>query len=321
MVVIGGCGDYSLEDSIFVEGLGDGLVCVPYDLLNKFLGSIGDCDLGISVSDGYSMGIVYTGGSVSFVCSAGLLYPVIGSVVDFEKAEFSIADFSMGLKKLLLSIGNDDLRPVLSGLYVNNSGGVCDMVSTDAHVMGIYSLDYVMGSNFSFIIPSKVVSLLVGLLEGDSLLVSYNEKNADFSFSGKVLRFRFIDGKYPNYRAVIPDSNDKDYIFDKSNFQSALKRVGIFANKQSNLVRLSFSDKGLMVIGEDIDYVTRGEELLSCDYHGDYDIGFSSKYFNLLKAIDSSDFRLSLGDINKAGLIYDCDSDRYTGLLMPLMLN
>lgn len=137
---------------------------------------------------------------------------------------------------------------------------------------------------------------------------------------------RFIEGRYPNYNSVIPQNNPNKVILDRLSFLNALKRVSVFSNQASNLIRLQLSDKNIIVSAQDIDFSTAAEETIPCDYTGTpMSIGFKSSFLiDILNNIPSSDISLELSDPSRAGLIIPAENEENEDLLMllmPMMLN
>lgn len=137
---------------------------------------------------------------------------------------------------------------------------------------------------------------------------------------------RFIEGRYPNYNSVIPQNNTNKVVLDRLAFLNALKRVSVFSNQASNLVKLQLSDKNIVVSAQDIDYSTAAEETIPCDYTGTaMNVGFKSNFLiEILNNIPSSEISLELSDPSRAGLILPTENEENEDLLMllmPMMLN
>src|SRR5690606_27955269 len=114
------------------------------------------------------------------------------------------------ISKTIFASGNDDLRPVMSGVFFQFSTEGLTFVATDAHKLVKYSREDIPASQTAeFIMPKKPLNLLKGILSGShsEVLIEYNESNAKFTFDDTTLICRLIDGKYPNYEAVIPKEN------------------------------------------------------------------------------------------------------------------
>ena len=138
---------------------------------------------------------------------------------------------------------------------------------------------------------------------------------------------RLIDGKYPNYDAVIPKENPNVLEIDRLQFLQAAKRSSIFSSKSTNQVKLDIKGNKLVIKAEDIDFNNKSEEVLDCNYNGsDISIGFNSKFIvEMLSNLDSELIKLELSSPSRAGIIspgiIDDDSESIIMLVMPIMLN
>lgn len=230
----------------------------------------------------------------------------------------------------LLATGNDELRPVMSGVYCElNEAGVT-FVATDAHkLVRFRRTDIETGVDASFILPKKPLNQLKHSLVDidDRVKIEYNEKNAYFSF-GKVQLFcRLIEGKYPNYEVVIPQDNPNKLIIDRMQIVNSLRRVGIYANQSTQQVRFKISGKELVLSAEDVDFANEAKERLNCSYDGeDMEIGFSSRFmYELINNIEDEQILIEMSSPNRAGLIKPANpvdpNEDLLMLIMPVMLN
>lgn len=180
-----------------------------------------------------------------------------------------------------------------------------------------------------FIMPKKPLNLLKGILSGseEEVTIAYNDSNARFSFENVVLVCRLIDGKYPNYEAVIPKENPNKLLIPRGQFLSSVRRVSIFSNKTTHQIRLKIAGTELNISAEDIDYSNRAEERLTCSYQGDdLQIGFNSRFLvEMLSNLGSDDVSLEMSLPNRAGILTPADGldpgEAVTMLVMPVMLN
>jgi DNA polymerase III subunit beta len=230
----------------------------------------------------------------------------------------------------LLATGNDELRPVMSGVYCElNELGVT-FVATDAHKLVRYRRsDVKTGVDASFILPKKPLHQLKNILSDtdEQVKIEYNEKNAFFSFQHINLFCRLIEGKYPNYEVVIPQENPNKLIIDRIQIVNSLRRVGIFANQSTQQVRFKISGKELVLSAEDVDFANEAKERLSCSYEGeDMEIGFSARFmYELLNNIEEEQVLIEMSTPNRAGIMspatpLDPNEDLLM-LIMPVMLN
>ena len=173
------------------------------------------------------------------------------------------------------------------------------------------------------------MNLLKGILNGSEsdITIEYNDSNAKFTFDQTVLICRLIDGKYPNYEAVIPKENPNKLSIDRNLFLNSVRRVSIFSNKTTHQIRLKIAGAELNISAEDIDYSNKAEERLTCDYQGDdMQIGFNSRFLTeMLNNLTSQDVSLEMSLPNRAGILTPVDGldqgELVTMLVMPVMLN
>ena len=232
--------------------------------------------------------------------------------------------------KSLFATGNDELRPVMSGVFFQFSPEHLRFVSTDAHKLVRYTRnDARSEGSAEFIMPKKPLNLLkatLGVAQGD-VVIKYNEANCHFVFDHVELTCRLIDGKYPNYEAVIPQNNPNTLTVNRIGFLSSIKRVNIYSNKSTHQVRLKISGNELQISAEDVDSATRADERITCQYSGsDMEIGFNSRFLvDMLNNLESDDIQMKLSDPNRAGLLFPADGleegEDILMLVMPVMIN
>jgi DNA polymerase-3 subunit beta len=181
----------------------------------------------------------------------------------------------------------------------------------------------------SFILPKKPMNLLRSTLSGienEDVEIVYNQKNVRFSVGNLTMTSRLVNGKYPNYEAVIPVNNPNILIVDRTNFLNTLRRVSIYANQSTLQVRLSISGNSMEMSAEDIDYANAGVEKLTVNYTGeDLEIGFNSKFLiEMLQNMDSEQVQIEMSTPGRAGILvpYDVDDEEedILMLVMPIML-
>ena len=234
------------------------------------------------------------------------------------------------INKTIFAAGNDDLRPVMSGVFFQFSNESLTFVATDAHKLVRYSRNDVKADQTAeFIMPKKPLNILKGILSttDQDVNIEYNDSNAKFSFGNTSIICRLIDGKYPNYEAVIPKENPNHLTINRDQFLNSVKRVSIFSNKTTHQIRLKIAGAELNISAEDIDYSNKAEERLTCDYQGDdIQIGFNSRFLNeMLSNLESDEVQLEMSLPNRAGILTPVDGlekgEHITMLVMPVMLN
>lgn len=320
----------TMTTQIEIQSKDEGSVAVPAKLLLDILKTFADHPLTFSINDKLGIEISSDYGKYSLSGYNAEEFPKVPSVEKPSAVTLPSESLQKAIDKTLFASGNDDLRPVMSGVFCQMDSDSITFVATDAHKLVRYRrTDLKSDKAASFIIPKKPMNLLKGLLgnvEGDVTL-SYNESNAQFNFGNFTLICRLIDGKYPNYEAVIPADNPNKMTIGKAQFSSSLKRVSIFANKTTHQVRLKISGSQLIISAEDLDFSNAAKEELTCSYEGeDIEIGFNSRFLmEMVNNVDSEAIILELSAPNRAGILLP-ESTEDAGenilmLVMPVMLN
>jgi len=257
-------------------------------------------------------------------------YPRPPALEDTTALVIDSSLMAQAINKTLFATGNDELRLVLSGVFCELSPEDVTFVATDAHKLVRYRrTDLTSPESAAFILPKKPMNLLKNILSSQDVQVTieYNKTNAFFTFSNLSLVCRLIDGKYPNYDAVIPKENPNRLTIDRHALLTTIRRVSIFANQSTHQIRFKVSGQELVLSAEDIDFSNEAKERLSCSYNGeDMEIGFNSKFLlEMLNNIDTEEISLEMSAPNRAGILTPLNNDNKAEdilmLVMPVMLN
>jgi DNA polymerase-3 subunit beta len=180
----------------------------------------------------------------------------------------------------------------------------------------------------NFILPKKPATMLKNILpkESGDVEIRFDKKNAHFKLGNYTMICRQVEGRFPNYNAVIPTSNPYKIIIDRVTLLNAMKRVSVFANQASNLVKLAFSTNEIHISAQDIDFSISAEETISCQFDEEpIKIGFKSSFLiEILGNINSTDIIMEMSDASRAGLILPFENEEgeeILMLLMPMLLN
>lgn len=234
-----------------------------------------------------------------------------------------------GIQSTLFASADDELRPVMNGVYFDITDKDLTFVASDGHKLVRLVSETTKGSErSSFILPKKPANVLRTLLikETEPIIIQFDLNNAVFKIEDFTLTARFIEGRYPNYNSVIPHNNSNTVILNKDSLTAIIKRVSVFGNKQTKLIRVDLSNNAIDVTSQDIDYSTSAKESAEVEYYGDeMSVGFKSTFLiELLNSIESGEVELQLSDPSKAALIVPTQNKegyKLTTLLMPMMLN
>ena len=261
----------TMASTLEVESESEGSVAIPAKLLLETLKTFPEQPLTFVIEDNNTIEISSNHGKYALAYASADEFP---KAISLDKASTTVisADIlATAISKTIFATGNDDLRPVMSGVFFQFSTESLTFVATDAHKLVKYSrTDVKADETAEFIMPKKPLNLLKGILAGsdDTVSIEYNDSNAKFSFENSVLICRLIDGKYPNYEAVIPKENPNHLTISRNQFLNSVRRVSIFSNKTTHQIRLKIAGAELNISAEDIDYSNKAEERLTCDYQG-----------------------------------------------------
>ncbi|WP_274475763.1 DNA polymerase III subunit beta [Mangrovimonas aestuarii] len=320
----------TMSATLDVESDSEGSIAIPARLLLDTLKTFPEQPLTFIVEDNNTIEISSNHGKYALAYADGNEFPKAVTLEDPSSTTILGDVLATAISKTIFAAGNDDLRPVMSGVFFQFSTEGLTFVATDAHKLVKYTREDVKASQQAeFIMPKKPLNLLKGILAGseEEVTIEYNNSNAKFTFENTVLICRLIDGKYPNYEAVIPKENPNKLTIDRSQFLSSVKRVSIFSNKTTHQIRLKVAGAELNISAEDIDYSNKAEERLTCDYQGDdMQIGFNSRFLvEMLNNLSSDDVQLEMSLPNRAGILTPIDGledgEQVIMLVMPVMLN
>ncbi len=321
----------TMTTKLAVEAKKDGDVAIPAKLLLDILKTFPDHPLTFKIDEKtFGVEISSDYGKYKLSGQNGDEFPKTPALEAPSTVNISAEVLQRAIEKTIFAAGNDDLRPVMSGIFCQFETDNVIFVATDAHKLVRYKRnDIKADSASSFIIPKKPMNLMKGLLgpENKDVKVTYNESNARFDFGGFTLICRLIDGNYPNYEAVIPNENPNRLTIDRLSLLSSIKRVSIFANKTTHQVRLKINGSELSVSAEDLDFSNEANERLTCAYEGeDMEIGFNSRFMlEMLNNMGAESVVLELSAPNRAGILVpeqpENDGEDILMLVMPVMLN
>lgn len=313
-----------------VEGVGE--VTIPARLLIDILKNFPDIPVSFNIDEDTLAIEITTGeGRYKMVGHKSDEFPKVPVLENASKWEIPADILACGFEKTIFATGNDEIRPVMTGVYMEMKADGLNFVATDAHKLVRYRrLDIKSETPDSFIVPKKPINQLKNALSGkadEPVMVEFNKTNASFTFADFKLVCRLIDGKYPNYNAVIPQSNPNKLIIDRQLLLSAIRRVAIFSSKATHQIRFKIAGQELTLTAEDLDYYNEAKERLSCNYQGnDMEIGFNSRFFQeMLGNLNQAEIQLEMSAPNRAGIITPVDNQNADEdilmLLMPVMLN
>ncbi len=311
----------------------EGIIAVDTKKILEILKELPEQPLTFNIDiEDLKINIISSTGKYTLVGQNGEDFPQIPSVKADKVTRVDITPDILysGISSSIFATGDDELRPVMNGIFIELQNAGINFVATDAHKLVRYTnKDISVDEDASFILPKKPASILKSVLPKafSDVTLEFDDKNAIFSFENFELICRLVEGVYPNYGTVIPKDNPNKLVVDRVDLYNALKRVSIFANQASNLVGLAISGNQITLNAQDIDYAIAGNEVLNAQYDGDeMEIGFKSNFLvEILNNLSTTEVVFELSDPTRAGIILPKDNENQSEdilmLLMPMMIN
>jgi DNA polymerase-3 subunit beta len=320
----------SMITEITIESKEKGSIAVPARILLDTLKNLPDQPVTFSIDEStYSIEISSDNGRYKLAGENATDFPKVPAVSNDFSAAISSEVLARAVNNTIFATSNDELRPAMTGVYVNLGEKNTTFVATDGHRLVRYRRTDIKSDNGnSIIIPRKALNLLKATLptENTDVSIDFNMSNAFFKFGNIRMICRLIDERFPDYENVIPAQNPIKMTISRTDLLGSLKRISIYANKTTHQVRLKITGSELQVSAEDLDFSNEANERLSCEHEGeDIEIGFNAKFLiEMLTNLDTDQIKLNMSAPNKAGVIIPAEKEKGEDILMlvmPVMLN
>ena len=322
----------TLVGSISVDNIErEGMIAAPAKLMLDSLKEFPEMPLVIDVNDTtWEIQITWSSGHLSIPGASAVSYPAIQSLgAESKNITLDVDMLVGGINKTIFATADDELRPVMNGVYFDFTPESLTFVATDAHKLVKYAAENTTDFTAAFILPKKPANLLKALLlkEEAAVEVTFDAKNVSFQLKNYKLVCRLIEGNYPNYNAVIPAANPNKVVVDRVELLNGIKRVAVCSNPTTNLIRMDIADNKVNLTAQDIDFSVSANETISCSYDGTpVTIGFKSTFLvEILSNIETPTVVVELADSTRAGVFKPGYDDKQSSeslmLLMPMMIN
>ena len=322
----------SMSTQMEIECKESGKFAIPAKILIDTLKKLPNQPLTFQINDSTkAVKIVSDNGEYKLSGENGDDFPKMPVPENISGTKASTSSLLKAIGSTLFATGNDELRAPMTGVLFQMDPDCSTFIATDAHRLVRYKRNEIKTSEAAaFIVPKKALNLLKNSLPNDdtSVDINYNNSNAFFDYGNTKLICRLIDGKYPDYNAVIPKNNNNILVVNKSELLGSLNRVSIYSNKTTNLIRLRITGSEINISAEDIDFANEAQERLGCQYNGeDMEIGFNAKFLiEMLLNIGSDEVSIELSTPTKAGIILPSKEQEDSNedvlmIVMPVMLN
>jgi len=324
----------TIEGRLEIENVEkEGIIAIPARRVLDTLREFSDQPLTFEANENtWEVSISWKSGKLVIPGTSGLSYPKPAALDDTEKNELSISseDLRAGIEKSIFATAEDEMRPVMNGIFINITEDGFTFVATDAHKLVRCGIkDETNGVVSSFILPKKPANLLKNILgkEDAEIKMEFDKRNVIFTLQKYILICRLIEGTYPNYNAVIPTNNPNKLLVDRVELLNSIRRVAVCSNPATNLIKLDINNECIKLTAQDIDYSVSAEESMQCQYDGEpLVIGFKSTFLaEILANIETEQVVVELADSTRAGVFKPVSDEEskydILMLLMPMIIN
>jgi DNA polymerase-3 subunit beta len=310
---------------------GSGLFAISAKILLEPLKKLPEQPLTFDINDdNMEVFIFFENGKYNFIGQNGDTYPQQKSLNENVMTVSMESQVLLnGISRTLFATADDELRPVMNGVYFDIQANVITFVASDGHkLVRLSNRSVTTEGRAAFILPKKPAYLLKTLLakSADPVTVQFDENNACIKTEHFEMTCRLIEGRYPNYASAIPENNPNEVTIERFPFSRVLERVVVFSNQASNLIKLQLMENLIVVSAQDIDFSTSAEEKIACHYNGpSFSIGFKATFLiEMLDNITANEIVLKLADPSRACVIVpaeNAEDEEQLMLLMPMVLN
>src|SRR5690554_178803 len=320
----------SMMTEIDLDAKEDGNIAIPARILMETMRNLPEQPVTFSINhETYSIEISSDNGRFKLAGENATDFPKIPAVTNATTVDMSTDVLGSAINNTIFATSSDELRPAMTGVYVNLSSTNTTFVATDGHRLVRYRrVDIASEEAASIIVPRKAMNHLKATLPSENVpvTVEFNNSNAFFKFNNIKMICRLIDERFPDYENVIPVNNDNEMTINRMEMLSSLRRIAIYSNKTTHQVGLKLTGSELQISAEDQDFSNEANERLSCEHEGeDIEIGFNAKFLvEMLSNLSAREVTFKFSEPNRAGLIIPSekgDNEDILMLVMPVMLS
>lgn len=323
--------DVGIRDSISANIISEGSVTINGKKIHEIVRELPNEEIHFKSGDDNNwINLKCKKSSFKIACLPPEEYPAFPAYKEDDDLVIDISLLKEMLKKTNFAISNDETRYTLNGVLLESEKQKISMVGTDGHRLAFFQKENGLEKqdNLEIIIPKKTQAELLKMLEagssdqkkkGKTVSISVEKNHVAFKMDKMVLVSRLIDGRFPNYRQVIPSDNTKNIVINRDDFLHALRRVAILADEKSRMVKFGVQNN-LMTLVSDNSELGEAREEIDMEYKGEaVTIGLNAKYvIDILNAIDTEKINFKLKDAGSSCLITPTDNEDYRCVIMPM---
>lgn len=306
----------------------EGAIAIPSKIIKEITGELPDTDLYFHIEDEQVIITTGVGGEYKIMGYPAMEFPTEPVVDDSKMVTLQADKFKRIVEKTGFAVSRDEMKVALNGILFQFLNAELRAVSTDGHRLVKYTLKEFQGAGDikDIIVPPKFLNLCVASMRNvDFVTLRIGANHVMLELEDTTIYSRIIEERFPDYESVIPAENDKKIRVNIDDLMSVVKRVGIFASKNTRQISLSFSQNSALVKAEDIETASTAKESIELEYQGEnFVIGYNSDYLReMIRHIDGDRVEIHLKNALMAGLFFPTEQlpdEEILFLLMPIRL-
>ncbi|MBT3273775.1 MAG: DNA polymerase III subunit beta [Spirochaetales bacterium] len=316
----------SFETSIPVETTEPGTTTVFCDRFLGILRSLPDGDIEFEQQDQrLDIRPLYKKIDFQLKSIAGDKFPELQEISDDSYFELPQKDVLEMINQTVFAVSDDETRYFMNGVYMENIDGKLIMVATDGRRLSFISkpIDENIASFEGVIVPPKILSLIRKLASGEgNISLAVTDKNIFAKFDSQRLSSNLIDGQFPNYNRVIPETQDYDLIVDKSELVDALSRVSLLVEQKSRRILVTVNENSLLLHSEESEMGVAREEI-PCQYQGpETSLALDYRFLaEPLRVMNEKMVTIKFTDSKKAISLLPVEEKDYVHIVAPMQLD
>ena len=315
------------------EVMEGGEIAVPAKLLTDSLKELPTQPIEFATDNEKNIvNIIWASGSAQIPFVSAEDYPALKELTNPTVIKMKGAILADGINSTLYATGDEELRPVMNGIFFDIEQESTTLVASNAHKLVYYKRNDIKSQeNSSFILPKKPANILKANLAkcmDEEVEISFDSsKCAYFKFNSSLVFCKLVEGNYPAYKSVIPKNNTNVITVNRAELLNATKRVAVCSNQATGQIVFSLAANQIKIIAQDLDFSMSAHEVVGCEYEGaPMEIGFKSTFLiEILGNLSYDQICIRLSDPNRAALIQPAvqtePEEEICALLMPMRIN
>jgi DNA polymerase III subunit beta len=317
--------EIAISCTIDAEVKNEGSITVPAKLITSYVSLLNDEKVEIQSGENMNLSIDSSSSNTKIKCISSEEFPIIPKIEKENYITVNIDQFISAINQTVFSASVNTSRPVLSGVLLTLEGNKLKMVATDSYRLSEKKVDISSGTitDLECIVPARTMAELgkiIGKSDEKEVRIDISKNQILFSVGGIELISRLIEGKFPDYRKIIPVEEKTKFEVSVEDLSLVLRRVSLFAKENNNSVFLSANEDGKLVVSSEETKV--GEEkssLLIKIQGGANKISLNAQYLlDVLNFINDDKIDIIVNDKESPAVVKPVKYEDYIYIIMPL---